>query len=276
MFDISKLISLISILFILNISACASTTNNKIERFNFPTESFVQIQTKLYTLSCTPSDPDDKTSNCRELIESATGSGAIIARSVDGSYILTAGHLCNRKDNFENFNKMMGRSLDQPIIEEYVAKDIDMFDYNVEILDYDVEQDVCLAYAWGLLAPALEIAEKAPEIGEKVYNMAAPAGYMMAGAVPLFEGYYFGKGPDYDLYTVPAIGGSSGSPIVNSNGQLVGMIYARHTHFHHITISPVHKKMVSFILEGMKKDATRRNKIHNVPRGKGLKINISY
>ena len=276
MFDTSKLISLISILFVLNISGCASTTNNKIEKFKFPTKSFIQFHTKLYTLTCTPSDPDDRSSDCRELVESATGSGAIVAKSVDGSYILTAGHLCNRKDSFLNFHKMMGKECDQPVIEEYVAKDIDMFDYNVEILSYDTEQDVCLAYAWGLLGPSLEIADKVPEIGDKVYNMAAPAGYMMKNAVPLFEGFYFGRGRNYDLYTVPAIGGSSGSPILNKDGQLVGMIYARHTHFHHITISPLHKKMVSFVLDGIKKDATRRNKIHNVPRGKGLKIKISY
>lgn len=271
----SKVFFLILAFFMLSFAGCSGTTANSIKKVHFPIKSFVKFESKLYRLKCTPRDPEDMNSACREQIDGATGSGSVVGESVDGVYILTAGHMCDRKGDLLNFNNMLGREIEEPIEEKYYVHDIDLFQYNVKVLEFDKEDDVCLAFAWGLFAPSLKLSKKGPEIGEKVYNMAAPAGYMSARAVPLFEGRYFGQGKDMDLYTVPAVGGSSGSPIFNKDSEVVGMIYARHSHFHEITISPRHKRLIQFVMEGIKKDVAIRNKSHSVPRLKGLKIKIS-
>ena len=259
----------------ISFTACSGTTVNSVKSIHFPTKSFVKFESKLYRLKCTPKDPEDMNSRCREQIDGATGSGSVVGESVDGVYILTAGHMCDRKGDMLRFNEMLGREVEEPIEEKYYVHDIDLFQYNVKVLEFNKQDDVCLAFAWGLFAPSMKLSKQAPAIGEKVYNMAAPAGYMSPKAVPLFEGRYFGQGTDMDLYTVPAVGGSSGSPIFNKDSELIGMIYARHAHFHHITISPKYKRLMQFVLEGIKKDVAVRNRSHSVPRLKGLKIKIS-
>ena len=53
------------------------------------------------------------------------------------------------------------------------------------------------------------------EEGERVYNVAAPVGIFYEDVVPLLEGFYMGQTGMKAYYTVPAMGGSSESPIFN-------------------------------------------------------------
>ena len=48
------------------------------------------------------------------------------------------------------------------------------------------------------------------------------------------------------LTNIPVAGGSSGSPILNCDGQIVGMVSAVHRAFHHISISPTHEQIYNF------------------------------
>ena len=58
------------------------------------------------------------------------------------------------------------------------------------------------------------------------YNLAAPAGFFAKDMIPIFQGRYSGLHGAHDIYTIPATGGSSGSPIVNKKGELIGLIFA--------------------------------------------------
>ena len=65
--------------------------------------------------------------------------------------------------------------------------------------------------------------------------------------MPLVEGYYSGYTSTQMIFTCPAIGGSSGSPIFNKTGELVGMVSAVHTRYPIVSMSPhyfIVKKMV--------------------------------
>ena len=82
-----------------------------------------------------------------------------------------------------------------------------------------------------------------------MYNVAAPVGVFYEGVVPLLDGYFMGV-RNYDgaaLYTVPAAGGSSGSPIFNHDGELVGMIHSVNRYFPMITVSPTLPQIRRFI-----------------------------
>ena len=138
---------------------------------------------------------------------------------------------------------------------------MDDFTYNAEVVSYDSDLDACIVHVWGLFKSSLSIAKDPPVIGDTVYNMAAPAGFFKRNLVPLFEGIYTGEWNKYaSVYTIPAIGGSSGSPILNKEGELIGLIYARHHRFHHIVLSSTFKKLRNFALNSIKKHSIKRSR----------------
>tara|TARA_R110002074_G_scaffold391131_1_gene575625 strand:- start:518 stop:901 length:384 start_codon:yes stop_codon:yes gene_type:complete len=93
----------------------------------------------------------------------------------------------------------------------------------------------------------LTIAEDKPQPGDKIYNVSAPASIFVPGMVPILEGRYNGEMGENSCYTLPAAPGSSGSMIVNEDGELVGMVHSVYMNFHVITLSTSHEKLKAFI-----------------------------
>ena len=60
-----------------------------------------------------------------------------------------------------------------------------------------------------------------PEVGEKVFNIAAPHGITGPFMHLIFEGRYSGRKGKFFYYTVPARPGSSGSAVINENFELI-------------------------------------------------------
>ena len=72
----------------------------------------------------------------------------------------------------------------------------------------------------------LKVSNDFPKIGDKALIASGPFGYGIPGMmVPIFEGIYSGKTPDKkDYYTLQVVPGSSGSLIVNSEGDVIGIV----------------------------------------------------
>ena len=96
-------------------------------------------------------------------------------------------------------------------------------------------------------APYLKISNKKPVYGEKIYTIASPGGLARDGMVPTFEGRFLGITDNRAYYNVPAMGGSSGSPLVNKKGEVVGVTHSVYAYFHHVTVSTTFEELWSFL-----------------------------
>lgn len=218
----------------------------KTKKKTFPVSSFVKIYRIVKVSSCIPV----RESQCVSGTEfSSSGSGVIIHSGNDGSIILTAGHMCNTGFNK---NEMMISKITKSIELVNIRNEV----FRAEVVNKKVKKgtDLCVLFSGSMVNQDIStISKKPPKVGDQVYNIAAPAGIFHPPAVPILDGYYSGymTDGDSDMYTIPAVGGSSGSPVYNENFEIVGSIYAAATTFSHMSISTTYKNMLAFIKESI-------------------------
>jgi S1-C subfamily serine protease len=179
---------------------------------------------------------NEKEMTCENYQLSATGSGAVVLYN-NQKVVLTAAHICNQKTIIKEY--------------EYYFKAIDRKnkEYIVSTIKYDNIADICiLGSISGELEPGyIKISLKTPEYAEKSYNLGAPMGIIEGDMVPIFQGFFFGNARGAAYYSIPAIGGSSGSPILNAKGELIGMVHSVHYRFHHLTLSATYEQLWNFL-----------------------------
>jgi len=104
------------------------------------------------------------------------------------------------------------------------------------------EFDLCILEIEGKYDSVSKISNTQPKIGDPIFNIAIPEGIQYKGAIPIFTGIYTGKfknniSEDSYLLSIPSSQGSSGSPVFNKEGEIIGLIYAAYTNFNHLSIS---------------------------------------
>jgi S1-C subfamily serine protease len=203
----------------LGCSSCIRV-NNSFERIVLPTKSFVFVKMVKKFRSC-------KDNVCIQgRIGGASGSSVVVLNTEDGSVILTAEHVC-KYINEETIDEINHRT----ITYSYTLTDYFGNTYtDLTILKSDPENDICLVHVKNMSLPPVEIETDIDSLkyGTRVYNMAAPLGLFSPGTVILFEGFYTGISPHGNsVFTIPTQGGSSGSPILNSENKLVGIIHSK-------------------------------------------------
>lgn len=191
---------------LLTTSSCV-TLFNSVNFKNAPRDSFVKIEVMTDEMM-------------------ATGSGVIIHHSNNlNTLILTAGHIC--KPN------------------TVAMRVLDLYENTFNVVSFVTsnEDDLCIIATEGLIAgKALKVADTEPEIGDHVYNIAAPRSIHAPNMSLMFDGYYEGKMRiaqekyPLDVYSVPGMGGSSGSPIFNDNWEIIGIV-SRGMEFQHVMLA---------------------------------------
>jgi len=210
-------------LFVLIFVSCSSEHRRR--SIEFPIYGFLQINHKFFFKTCVKE-------KCEEDYNLIKASGFVLAgrKSLrkEGAIGVTAGHACDMTDRKPTPYRttlrvsMIGGSV-----------------YSAEVVKIYTEADICIIRIKGVQLRGIALSHVKPKRGDRAFTMAAPFGIFSNEMVLLLDGYYSGRDTrNYDLYTVPARPGSSGSPILNWKGQVTGITSMAAIHFEHLTISP--------------------------------------
>jgi S1-C subfamily serine protease len=252
-----------SLVFVLTLAGCLglripnkiirTTEDVVIKKDNslFPIESFVTTnQEFILTAGCVAS----KEQSCDPIVVAthhSLGSGFILETDGKEEYVMTAGHICIAPPPpGVGLHEIPGLNISYKIsLTTGFGRTA-----TAEIIAIDVNNDLCLLKASKELGPGLTIYKDDLMLHSKVYNMANPAGLASSLAVPVFEGYYIGDVSMLSLFTIPAVGGSSGSPIMNHRNEVVSIVSAAAVRFDEYAIGPKTETIRKFLLANIPKD----------------------
>lgn len=152
-------------------------------------------------------------------------------------YWLTAGHFCAAR--FEDSIVLESK------IKVLVASSESLEDTNIIKIDY--EKDLCLLEAKP--DKVKSIAKKSPDPGDTVSAIAYPGGVFGPQLLPVYDGRWSGELAEGDrcLVTIPVAGGSSGAAVVNSRGEIVGVVSSVLKDFNHLTLVICHQDILNFL-----------------------------
>ena len=223
------------------VSGCTSVSfyTKKSEDRDIPRNAFVQIKHSVDLEGC-GLDPVTKQKKCQKATMRYVSSGSFVFHSEVAeniSYVLTAGHSCENKMPKK---QIIDGFLIQNKGSRFKVVDLDGHSFDAQVIQINKRFDLCLMRVTDVYKrhPVLKLADKSPYRGETVINMAAPHGLFWPGAVLMFKGMFSGyhtKG--YSIYTIPTKPGSSGSPIINANHKLIGVIFAGYSVMENVGLS---------------------------------------
>jgi len=234
------------ILLLLIISLLSCNNRNSVKDI-LPRSSFLKIEKEVRVKLCHPQKKD----LCMHKKFGAVASGVVVEVTNVGAYALTAGHVCSDKDA-KNFLKNYEHEMIFNVL------DINKKSFPVKVIAIDQANDLCILRVQGIKKPAVRIASRSPQPGDRAYNLAAPTGIFDKNMIPIFEGFFSGSSENRSIYSIPAKGGSSGSPILNHEGELIGMVSAAFVHFPNLAVSPKYEETIGFIKNTIYLDRIRK------------------
>ena len=186
-----------------------------VEEARYPEDNFV----KIYLISMSDvefSDTGAIEGNYPDVYE-GQASGMAIASNGDKTYVLTADHFC------ENFEEMSITRNTLNLGSVLTIYDFQGNQWDAEIVMQDSSKDLCLIETNMPISREISVADKMPDIGDRVYTIASPLGLGGNSAAPHFSGLFSGCDSFTCYFSIPAAPGSSGSLILNERGEIVGM-----------------------------------------------------
>tara|TARA_B100001094_G_C18183962_1_gene802577 strand:+ start:84 stop:971 length:888 start_codon:yes stop_codon:yes gene_type:complete len=221
------------------VSGCATIDKESTSKEILPRHSFVQIQHSVEVEGCGIDSKSGK-EKCQKAVMQYVSSGAFVFHSEVSqgtSYVLTAGHSCESK--FPKTQVIQGFRVENKG-SKFKAVDLNGFKHEAEVIMINRRFDLCLLQVSNVLMnpPVLKLADKEPKRGETVTNMAAPHGLFWSGTVLIFKGQFSGyHDRGFSVYTIPTKPGSSGSPIINDENKLIGVIFAGYKTIENVALS---------------------------------------
>jgi len=197
--------------------------------------TLVEASYELIATDCLGSEKKCKTRPRNVKINSmqSRGSGVIIEHRRNATYIMTAGHVCEHK--FPDTVKVDGLTYAATSSTNITFFDLYGSSHVGKVIYSDMEADICIVESPGQWGSKIKVADEMPLHGERVFNTAAPFGIYSPKMVLIFEGFYSGEDMMGNVFfTIPCRPGSSGSPVYNSEGELVSIIHSASVMFENL------------------------------------------
>ena len=200
-----------------------------------PNQNFVFLKKYVMETEEAPCTESDNPLDCQDMQILSTASGIVVDKRRDNLKILTANHWCE-DDELSMFHPYGLGPNESPMT--YLEADFYGQALEATIIARSDYSDLCLLNVksdYAKMAKKIKVAKEEPKLGEKLYVIASPLSMGDDNVRLHFEGSYAGC---YDnwiwpfcFYTIPATYGSSGSGVLNADGELVGVIAISMTGF---------------------------------------------
>jgi hypothetical protein len=236
-------------------SSCATSTAlfGPGDLFRDKRRSFIKIDIfKNIQVAKTSTSTPNSNSEEYEIDLRSSASGFIVGHDRDISLVGTSAHVCsilfgNQINYFVPDYSPINPRWKLSEKAAYILSDYKGRRYAAIPVTFDFDADICILGTKKIPLPAFKISKNKPLIGEKYYNIAAPMGLWSPKMIPLFEGFYLGsmrvrseRKSSY-VFSIPTKGGSSGSPIINSYGEVVGAIHSAYRGFENLCMATSNK-----------------------------------
>jgi len=159
-------------------------------------------------------------------VEDGKESGHCTVFKVGSDLAMTAGHCCGTdEDSGASLPNILGAlvdlKVDKPVMTYHAKGPHAIPGAGLEVLYDDDEHDVCLLKGKLKGAP-LALALHDPALGARVWTAGYPKGQYL-----ISSGYWSGRDEDDESVASIAVwGGASGSPVMDSDGRVVGVLRA--------------------------------------------------
>ena len=217
---------LLLLLFSMIYTGCTMIGRGKITP---PMERYVKVIHTVDILECNKT----KSNICAPGTYLTTGSGMGVDLSAKYSqgFILTAGHVCN---------SLLPDSVKKSTQYNHILDgEGNLHDAHMLLSSQGPKKgvDLCILYVPTLEKKGVRISSAAPRVGDQVYYVGSPAGVYHAPVAPILTGIFSGNVDKFSaMVTVPAMGGSSGGAVLNQENKVIGVLWAAHPKFHHISL----------------------------------------
>jgi len=245
------------------ITSCATTRHHqKFDNISVPADrktifgSFVKITTTVIADVC-----DKKTKECvKAPIFSASSSGSLIETPSGIRGVLTVAHATS-PIYFSSLIPMKDFRSGKAVINVNFELS-DGTDISPMAAICNNDWDICFMFInQSIDLPHLKLSKSAPVWADPAWSAGDPMNTARLGSVlPLLSGHYSGAGVytqqpipgvfikiPVNVYTIPAAPGSSGSAVVNADGEIIGLLQAVHSKFPHVSMSLAYEALIQFV-----------------------------
>ena len=204
------------------------TTINLARKVDPPIKSYVKVLHTVKIAECLP----EFQNMCPKGEFMSMGSGMVVNMIEDQTIVITAGHVCESEIDEERISQHS---------QEVSVVDFRGNQHQAHVIKATHDNgmgsvDMCALWVPTLRQSGVDFSMFPPRPGQEVYYLGSPAGIYHPPVMPILTGLYSGAiDASNAMVGVPAVGGSSGSVILDMNNKMVGVLWAAHN-FHHVTI----------------------------------------